>query len=51
MALKEMNTTSKSIKVVLRTLGIDINKSTVQRGLRIAGLKYMKPLLKPLVSE
>ena len=44
-ALKEMDTTSKSIKEEFKTLGIDISKSTVQRRLNNIGLKYMKPLL------
>ena len=51
VALKETDTTSKSIKKGFKTLGIDISEGTVQRRLKNAALKYMKPLSKPLLSE
>ena len=44
-ALKEMDTTSTSIKEEFKTLGIDINESTVQRRLKNASLNYTKPFV------
>ena len=51
ITLEEMDATSKIIKEEFKTLGIDISESAVQRRLKDAGLKYMRPLLKPLLRE
>jgi transposase len=51
MALEEMNTTSKTIKDELENTGITVSQNTIQRRLKDAGLKYSKPLSKPLLTE
>ena len=51
MALKEMDTTSRSIKEEFKTVGIDISESTVQRWLKNADLKYTKSSSKCLLRE
>ena len=51
MPLKEMNTTSRSIKEKFKMLGIDIRESAVHRRLKNASLKYTKSLLKPLLRD
>ena len=51
MALKEMDSTRRSIKEKFKTLGMDISESTVQRRLKNAGHKCMKLLSKSLLSE
>jgi transposase len=51
MALDEMNTNSKTIKDELENFGITVSQNTIQRRLKDAGLKYSKPLSKPLLSE
>jgi transposase len=51
MARDEMNTISKTIKEELESFGIAASQSTIQRRLKDAGLKYSKPLWKPLLSE
>lgn len=51
MALGEMNATSKTIQVELENDGINVSQLTIQRRLKDAGLKYLKPLSKPLLSD
>jgi transposase len=51
MALDDMNTTSKTIKDEFENIGITVSQDTIQRRLKDAGLKYSKPLSKPLLSE
>jgi transposase len=51
MALDEMSATSKTIQDELATSGVTVSQNTIQRRLKDAGLKYSKPLSKPLLSE
>jgi hypothetical protein len=50
MALDEMSATSKTIQDELATSGVTVSQNTIQRRLKDAGLKYSKPLSKPLLS-
>ncbi len=51
MALDEMNATSKTIKDELENSGVTVSQLTIRRRLNDAGLKYSKPLSKPLLTE
>lgn len=51
MALADMDTTSKSIQLELQNSGINVTDRTIRNRLKDAGLKYSKPLSKPLLSD
>ncbi|CAF3107265.1 unnamed protein product [Rotaria sp. Silwood2] len=51
MALTEIDGTSKTIAEELQNNEVNVSDRTVRRRLRNAGLKYSKPLSKPLLSE
>lgn len=50
-ALDEMSATSKTIHDELADDEVTVSQTTIQRRLKDAGLKYSKPLSKPLLSE
>jgi transposase len=51
MALAEIDATSKTIRQELQNNKVNVSNRTVRRRLKNAGLKYSKPLSKPLLSE
>ena len=51
MALADIDTTSKTIQLELQNSRINVTNRTVGTRLKDAGLKYSKPLSKPLLSD